>query len=194
MPTVISHSIVAIVFRKLFYKRTRTKFWIFSIICAIIPDFDVFLYVYAIPYGNMFEHRGFLHSIIFVLFLAFIVVVAGFREIKHFSKEWWLFVVYFFIIGLSHIILDAMTSGGLGIGFFMPFDSARYFLPYKPIRVSPYRLLSFFESEWERILISELFWIWIPSVLILIIIWSVRKQKYLKTILSTKDFLNRIKG
>jgi inner membrane protein len=182
MPTVISHSIVAIIFGKLFYKRTGTKFWIFSIICAIFPDFDVFLYVFAIPYGNMFEHRGFLHSIIFVWILAFIIVVVGFREIKHFSKEWWLFAAYFFIIGLSHIILDSMTSGGLGVGFFMPFDSTRYFLPYNPIRVSPYHLLRFFGSEWKRILISELFWIWLPSVLSLIIIRLVKKSKIINGI------------
>lgn len=182
MPTVISHSLVAIVFGKIFSKGTGTKFWIFTIICAILPDIDVLTRYFGVPYGHMLGHRGFFHSIMFVLMTAFIVVTTGFREIKHLSKEWWSYVAYFFLIGLSHIILDAMTSGGMGVGLFMPFDSARHFLPYRPIRASPFRIISFFESDGMQILVSELIWIWIPSVAIIIIIWFIKKHKSSKNI------------
>jgi membrane-bound metal-dependent hydrolase YbcI (DUF457 family) len=30
-----------------------------------------------------------------------------------------------------------MTNGGRGVGFFIPFSNRRYFLPFRPIRVSP---------------------------------------------------------
>jgi inner membrane protein len=180
MPVVISHSLVAIVFGKIFAKKTGIKFWVFSIICAILPDIDVLMQYTGLPYGHMLGHRGFFHSIMFVLILAFIIVITGFHEIKRLSKEWWSFVVYFFLIGLSHTILDAMTSEGIGVGLFMPFDSARYFLPVRPIRMSPFSILRFLKTDSMRILVSELILIWIPSVMSLIIIWFVKKCKNFK--------------
>ena len=141
-----------------------------------------FLFFFHIPNGNMFEHRGFSHSLLFALIIALLIVVAGFREIKQLSKEWWSFIAYFFLIGLSHDVLDAMTNGGLGVGFFMPFDSTRYFFPVRPIRASPFRLISFFETEGEQILVSELIWIWIPAVVSLIILWFVKKHKSYKSV------------
>lgn len=35
-----------------------------------------------------------------------------------------------FLCLMSHRILDAFTNGGLEIGFFIPFDNARYFFPW----------------------------------------------------------------
>ena len=67
-----------------------------------------------------------------------------------------------------------MTSGGQGVGFFMPFNSERYLFPFKPIRISPYRLMHFFSSEGKRILVSEAFWIWLPAALVLVVIRFVR--------------------
>jgi inner membrane protein len=56
-----------------------------------------------------------------------------------------------------------MTSGGLGIGFFIPFDDTRYFLPWRPIRVSAIRLDSFFGSPRTlEVLKSEFLWVWLP--------------------------------
>jgi len=182
MPTVISHSLVGVVFGKIFSRRAGIKFWILSIVCAVLPDLDAFLRYFGVPDEHMFAHRGFFHSMIFTLMIAFFIVLAGFREIKHFSKERWSIVACFFLIGLSHGILDAMTTGGSGVGFFMPFDSARYFLPVRPIRVSPFSLMRFFESEGKRILVSELFWIWIPSVITLIILKLAYDRRYSKKI------------
>lgn len=181
MPTVFSHSLVAIVSGKIFSKRTGIKFWVLSIICAILFDIDGFMYYFGVPYArHMLGHRGVFHSLLFASVTAFSMVIIGFREIKHLSKEWWSFIAYFFLIGLSHGILDAMTSGGLGVGFFIPFDSTRYFLPWRPIKVSPFRIISFFETDGVRILVGELVWIWIPSVVTLIILWFVRKRKIIR--------------
>lgn len=35
------------------------------------------------------------------------------------------------------VALLRLTDGGLGVAFFSPFDNKRYFLPWRPIRVSP---------------------------------------------------------
>jgi inner membrane protein len=182
MPTVISHSLAAIVLEKVFSKSTGVKFWVLTIICAILPDIDVFMHYFGVPNGHILGHRGVMHSMLFALVVSFLMVVAGFREIKHFSKEWWSFIMYFFLIGLSHGVLDAMTSGGLGVGFFIPFNSTRYFFPVRPIRVSPFRLVRFFETEGKLILVSELVWIWIPAVAILMILWFVKRRKSYKNL------------
>jgi inner membrane protein len=176
MPTAISHSLVAVVFGKIFSKSTGVKFWVLSIICAILPDIDVIMFSFGIPYEHMYGHRGFSHSILFALLISLIIVLVGFREIKQNSKLWWSVVVYFFLIGLSHDILDAITSGGQGVGFFIPFDSTRYFFPFRPIRVSPFSIIRFFGSEGQRILVSELVWIWIPAIILLFFIHFIKAR------------------
>jgi len=40
-----------------------------------------------------------------------------------------------------------MTKGGLGVAFFSPFDNSRYFLPWRPIRVSPIAIHRFFSAR-----------------------------------------------
>ena len=73
---------------------------------------------------------------------------------------------YLFLTTASHGLLDAMTNGGLGVAFFSPFDNSRYFLPWRPIVVSPISVLRFFNPRAQAILLSELIWIWIPAGLL----------------------------
>jgi inner membrane protein len=182
MPTPISHGLVAVLFGDIFSKTKSAKFWTLSLICSVLPDIDVVAVMYIVPLEHMFGHRGFSHSMFFVLLAALLIVFFGFREIKHFSKEWWTYAGYFFLIGLSHIIFDAMTSGGQGVGLFMPFCNERYLLPFRPIRVSPLRLMRFFTSEGKRILVSEAFWIWIPVALYFIVSRFVKMQRNKSTL------------
>src|SRR5207244_12820580 len=68
-----------------------------------------------------------------------------------------------FLSSLSHPLLDALTNGGLGVGFFAPFSNRRYFFPYRPIKVSPIGISSFFSYRGFEVLLSELRWVWLPS-------------------------------
>jgi len=71
---------------------------------------------------------------------------------------------------ISHGILDAMTSGGKGVGFFIPFDNERFFFPFRKIKVSPIGVEKFF-SEWGiKVILSDLKCILIPC---LVIIFSI---------------------
>ena len=72
---------------------------------------------------------------------------------------------YFFAVTASHGILDAMTDGGRGIAFFAPFDDTRYFLPFRPIKVSPIGI-AFLSTRGLAVLWSELLWVWIPATII----------------------------
>ena len=65
---------------------------------------------------------------------------------------------------VSHILLDAATSGGLGVAVLWPFSEARFFLPWRPIRVSPLSPSAFFSGRGVTVLISEFLWVWLPCL------------------------------
>jgi inner membrane protein len=70
--------------------------------------------------------------------------------------------LYLFLATVSHGLLDAITDGGRGVAFFAPFSSARYFFPFRPIRVWWQTDGSLLERALV-VLASELRWVWIPS-------------------------------
>ncbi len=168
MPSIISHSIVGLAAGKMqTIKNLPKRFWFFSILCPCLPDADVIGFAFGIHYGDFIGHRGFFHSIFFALLLSFLVVILFFRNKELFSKTWFLLISYFFIITASHGILDAFTSGGLGVALLSPFDNSRYFFPFTPIQVSPIEIQAFF-SEWGvRVILSEFLWIWLPILFVL---------------------------
>ncbi len=69
--------------------------------------------------------------------------------------------VFVFICAASHPLLDAMTSGGLGVALAWPWSEQRFFAPWRPIRVSPFAP-QFFSARGIATLFSELRWVWLP--------------------------------
>ena len=168
MASAFSHAIAAVAIGKAsFIKRVDWKFWLLGMFCAVIPDADAIGYKLGVPYDSMFGHRGFTHSFLFALLLALAVVFIFYNTEKAFSRRWITFICFFFLATASHPILDAMTTGGLGVAFFSPFDTTRYFFPFRPIKVSPIGVSQFF-SEWGwRVIKSELVWVWAPSFVVM---------------------------
>ena len=82
---------------------------------------------------------------------------------------------YLFLATASHGLLDAMTEGGLGVAFFSPFNNRRYFLPWRPVGVSPVAVLRFFAPRGFAILQSELLWIWLPAILFASLLLTLRR-------------------
>lgn len=135
MASAFGHAAVAYALGKFTSKPLRNwKLFLLGIICSIIPDADVISFSLGIPYESFWGHRGFTHSLFFAF--AFGGFVAFFLYPKQ-RKKWSGFILwmYFFLATASHSLLDAMTSGGLGVAFFSPFDNTRYFLPWRPIKV-----------------------------------------------------------
>lgn len=62
----------------------------------------------------------------------------------------------------SHGALDAFTNGGLGVAFFSPFDTTRYFFPFHPVRVSPINPARFIHGKGFGVLASEGLWLGLP--------------------------------
>ncbi|MFC1816087.1 metal-dependent hydrolase [Thermodesulfobacteriota bacterium] len=175
MPTIISHTAVALAAGMAFAPReVPNHFWTLAIVCSIIPDADVIGFSFGIPYGHFFGHRGFFHSPFCGLLLCVFVVCFIFRDLEIFSRQWFFYLIFFFLLSASHGILDASTNGGLGIALLSPFDNARYFFPWTPIVVSPIGIDAFF-SKWGLMVIkSELLWVWLPSLLIVLVSRLIR--------------------
>ena len=175
MPTIISHTAVAVAAGMAFAPReVPNHFWTLAIVCSIIPDADVIGFSFGIPYGHFFGHRGFFHSPFLSLLLSIFIVGVFFNNEPIFSKQWFFYLIFFFLVSSSHGILDAFTNGGLGIGLLFPFDDTRYFFPWTPIMVSPIGIDAFL-SKWGMMVIkSELLWVWLPCSVIVVISKLIR--------------------
>ena len=165
MASAFAHALAAVALGKtLPSKYISTKFWVLGILCTIIPDADVVMFKFGVPYEHMFGHRGFSHSLVFALLLGVVVTAVFYRSIKLNSKQGALLILFFSLCTASHILLDTLTNGGLGVAVFAPFDNTRYFLPWRPIQVSPIGVSNFF-SEWGwRVVKSELVWVGLPTL------------------------------
>jgi inner membrane protein len=160
--SILSHPAVALGLKPWFQRTPLPpRIWLLGAVCTILPDADVITFRFGIPYGAMFGHRGFTHSLAFAALLS--ASLAGFSALfgARRSSRLALFV-YLFLCTASHGVFDAMTSGGLGVAFFAPFSSERYFFPWRPIRVSPIGVRNFFSARGLAILQSELLWVWLP--------------------------------
>ena len=140
----------------------------------MIPDVDVIGFHFGVRYGDFWGHRGFTHSLLFAVLLAATVAMILFRSSG--ISRWSLFA-YLFIATASHGVLDAMTNGGLGVAFFSPFDNRRYFLPWRPIPVSPIVASRFFSARGLAILENEFVWIWIPAIAFAAVVLAIKRSR-----------------
>ena len=169
MASAFGHALTAYSLGKIYPKSINSwKFLALGVICSIIPDADIITFQFGIPYEHLFGHRGFFHSFLFAAILGLFATIIFYSKQAFGLKGIGLFT-YFTLCTASHGLLDAMTSGGLGVAFFSPWDNTRHFLPWRPIKVSPIGLENFF-SEWGwQVVKSEMVWIGLPCVLVLII-------------------------
>jgi inner membrane protein len=160
MASVFGHSVVGFTLSRLIDNKNSKYLLFAAIFSTILPDFDVIGFRFGIPYLHPFGHRGFTHSIFFALLWALILMYT----IGKTNKLIWFLVI--FLSTLSHGILDAMTSGGKGVGFFIPFNNNRFFFPFREIKVSPIGVEKFF-SEWGiQVIFSEIKYVFLPCFLI----------------------------
>ena len=163
MPTIITHAVAGAAIAQAFAPCSRRSevTWI-AAGCAMLPDADVLGFSVGIAYDDMFGHRGITHSLLFAG-LAALLVTAVFRN-KVPGRDLVQILVCIFAATASHGILDAFTDGGLGVAFFAPFERTRYFFPFRPILVSPIGLSAFLSERGADVLLSEMKWVWPPSL------------------------------
>ncbi len=161
MPSVFTHAAVPLA---LWCASTRgrvsTRLLAAGVAAAVLPDADVLGFALHVPYADAFGHRGASHSLLFSAVLAALALTLH-RPLRAGPAQAAAFV---FACALSHPLLDAFTSGGLGVALWWPWSEARLFAPWRPIRVSPFAN-GFFSARGLQTVLSELRWVWLPLTL-----------------------------
>jgi inner membrane protein len=175
MPTVFTHGIIGLTAGHVCLpedlqedSRVKRMFIGLSVVVPIVPDLDG-LFLPFISYAHPLGHRGLSHSIIFAVFLGALAAGLMIMQSPALKARWVWLVTYFSILTASHGLLDAMTSGGLGIAFFAPFDNHRYFFPVRPIPASPILPSQFVSRYGLNVMIMELLLIWTVCCALLVI-------------------------
>ncbi|XQA68829.1 metal-dependent hydrolase [Xanthomonas sacchari] len=161
MPSVFTHAAVPLsLWAAADRGRISTRLLGAGIVAAMLPDADVLGFALHIPYADAFGHRGASHSLLFAAVLAVLGALLH-RPLRAGALQ---AAVWLFVCTASHPLLDAMTSGGLGVALAWPWSEQRWFAPWRPIRVSPFAN-GFFSARGMATLWSELRWVWLPLAL-----------------------------
>lgn len=169
MPTVLSHAAVPMSLGfALGRERIPPVLLAAGLAASMLPDADVLSFHLNIPYGALFGHRGFSHSVLF----AQVVALLGAWLLQ--SQGWRRAYLFLFASTLSHPLLDACTSGGMGVALLWPWPE-RYFVPWRPIRVSPLSMDRFLSPRGLAVLRSELQWIWLPGGALALLGMGIRR-------------------
>ena len=178
MATTITHVLVASALSTLAPdKVSRLKVVVTLALVSALPDIDVVGFHNGIPYEHVMGHRGFTHSLSFAVLISLLCAFTVFRSVGIFSRAWWQLFGLLLIASASHGILDAFTNGGLGIGFFIPFDNTRYFFPWRPLVVPPLEIEALLNGPAIPILISEFIWVGVPVLLALALHRLIRAMR-----------------
>lgn len=159
MASPLTHAATGLALGTVFWRQgDRARFWALGAFCAAAPDLDAFGVFFGIPYNaSPFGHRGITHSLLFAVMLGTFAAWRCFED-----RQRRRMALYLMLATASHGLLDSMTSDGLGVGFFMPFSDARYFLPWRPITITPLHVPRIPGAREFMVRNSELLRIWIP--------------------------------
>ena len=133
---------------------------------SMLPDADVIAFALGIPYEAPFGHRGASHSLAFAL-------ACGLAAALPAGRRRWARGALVAAVVASHPLLDAMTTGGLGVALWWPASDARIFFPWRPIPVAPIGA-AFLSARGLSVLLWEL----APSApLLLYALWPTRRPR-----------------
>jgi inner membrane protein len=165
MASAFAHAVVGAALWPLFRSEGAPKHaWLVGAGLAVLPDIDVIGFRFSIAYGDLLGHRGLTHALLIALVCGALVALAYGRTNSAMPRV--KLGAYFVTAMASHGILDAMTTGGLGVAFFAPIENTRYFFPWRPIAVSPIGIRPFFTAHGVAVLTNEATWVGIPSLVL----------------------------
>ncbi|MDQ3011183.1 MAG: metal-dependent hydrolase, partial [Acidobacteriota bacterium] len=145
------------------------RFWAWAALCSVLPDLDVIGLWFGIPYRSLWGHRGITHSLLFALLVGCAIAWLAVRgeDLAEIKRSRASLAIFFVLATASHLMLDSLTNGGLGVAVFAPFDNTRYFAPWRPIRVSPIGA-DFFSTRGLMVMGSEIIWVWLPALALVV--------------------------
>jgi inner membrane protein len=141
-----------------------------GMLAACLPDADVLAFKFGIAYADSFGHRGASHSLAFAALMGVLgLLFAPLLNSGRIKAGIWLALA-----AASHSVLDALTNGGLGVAWLWPWSEQRFFLPWRPIAVSPF-INGFFSERGLAVLASEARWVWLPCTILAVAGITIRK-------------------
>lgn len=174
MPSAFTHAYAGVAVGSILAGNAMPpRFWILAALCGLLPDIDALGWYRGVRYGSAWGHRGMTHSILFAAVAGIVVAAAAFSDLP-FGARWLWLAFTFFMITISHALLDAITDGGLGVALFAPFNRRRIFFRWRPVKVSPMGVRAFFTRWGVEVMKSEIVWIWAPLALLAVVAAAMR--------------------
>jgi inner membrane protein len=169
MASIFGHTVLgATLGAVLLPERQHWRWWLLAAACAFLPDADVIGFKFHVPYASLWGHRGLTHSLLAAAVVASALSCLAWLRRNNGSPPVARLWALLFLATASHGVLDALTTGGLGVAFFSPFDQQRYFFSLRPIQVSPIGIRNFLGPRGLRVLSSEALWVGFPCLCILL--------------------------
>ncbi len=163
MPSIFGHAVAGIALGAAFADdRTPPRTWVLGTFCALAPDLDWFTAFLRIHPGNFLAHRGITHSLLGAVLLAATVFLLGFRGESRNPRTG----TYLLLAALSHGLLDACTSGRVGVAFFYPFSTTRWGCYWQPFQDAPLPFWPGLQLPFLGALLGEVLWIGVPAFLL----------------------------
>ena len=176
MPSIVAHAVAgaALAIAAFSPRPVPRRVWITAAVVAAVPDVDAI----GRPFGNLAieavfgGHRGFTHSVVFVLVLAAIVAWGFFRTSPWIGLHRRLWVA-FALATASHGVLDALSTIGNGVAFWAPFSWTRYEFAWQPLGEigpgprGPERALD--------MVANEFLWVGLPALIVVVIARFIRR-------------------
>lgn len=160
MPSLLTHPAVPIAIAIAARGRIGWPLLAAGVAASVLPDADVLGHWIGIPHDGDFGHRGVTHSLSFAALVGALAALGATRL----RASAGLAFGFVFLACASHGLLDMLTSGGPGVAYFWPFSGGRFFLPWRPVLVSPLDVGRFLHGAGAAVLRSEARWIWVPGL------------------------------
>ena len=175
MASAFAHAALGATIGKLLLpQRQHWPYWLAAALCAALPDIDSVGYRLGVPYTSLWGHRGLTHSLLAAAVVAVVGTLLSRPTPSVHRPPAGRLALLLFLATASHGLLDAMTTGGLGVAFFSPWHLERYFFSFRPIKVSPLSIRAFLGAKGLRVLASEAIWVGLPCLLLL---WEQRGRQ-----------------
>ena len=183
MATPLTHGFVGLASTAtVFGFRAPWRVWVLAVLCATIPDADIAAFRFGIPYSSIYGHRGLLHGLPVAALVGLLAAAAALPRRGKLARRLLALWAFFLAVAATHGLLDSMTNGGLGVAFFAPFSGERFFMPFRPLVVSPIPISRLFADgaltpRAKALIRSELTWVWTPAILLLILAGTIRQVR-----------------
>jgi len=163
LPSFFGHAFAGVALGAAFVdEKAPRRTLVLGTLCALAPDLDSFTLFLPLHPGNFLAHRGISHSLLAAVLLAAGMLLLGFKREQRSLRVG----VYLLLASISHGLLDACTSGRIGVAFFYPFSVSRWGCYWQPFLDAPLPFWPGLRLPFLGALLGEALWIGVPGLLL----------------------------